>query len=150
MITLSEKGGGNKRMHLHRRPFWWPCGGIEIIHVASPQRRMSRAISEATGRRHRATTRSVSLPRTPGQQSTTQRWINTSLRAVLTAVAMQQYNTAHFAHWWGSRASLETTGCHHRASTRSDSHQSDMPTPVFLMFFIVKLSRRPQNHKDSP
>ena len=23
-------------MHLHRRPFRWPCGGIEAIHAASP------------------------------------------------------------------------------------------------------------------
>ncbi len=114
------------------------------------QWRMSRAISEVTRCRHWATTRSVLLPRTPGQQSTTQRWINTpTLRVVSMAIAMRRYDTAHIAQWRGSWASLETTGCHW-ASTRSDSHQSDMPTPVFLMFFIVKLSKRPHNHKDSP
>jgi hypothetical protein len=48
------------------------------------------------------------------------------------------------------RASLEATGCHHRASTCSDSHQLDIPTPVFLMFFIVKSLKRSQNHIDSP
>jgi hypothetical protein len=113
--------------------------------------RMSRAISEVTRRHHRATTCSVLLPRTPGRQSTTQRWINTpTLRVVSMAIAMRRYDTARITQWRGSWASLEATGCHHRASTHSDSHQSDMPTPVFLMFFIVKLSKRPQNHKDSP
>jgi hypothetical protein len=29
-------------------------------------------------------------------------------------------------------------------------HQSDMPTPVFLMFFIVKLLKKTTKHKDSP
>ena len=97
------------------------------------QWRMSRAISEATGCRHRAFTCSVSLPRTPGRQSNTQQWINTpTLRAVLMAIAMRRYNTARIAQWRGSRASLEATGCHHRASTCSDSHQSDTPTPVLF------------------
>jgi hypothetical protein len=36
MITPSEKGGGDERMHLRHRPFWWPCGGVEAIHAASP------------------------------------------------------------------------------------------------------------------
>ena len=29
MITPSKKGDGNERIHLHRRPFRWPCGGVE-------------------------------------------------------------------------------------------------------------------------
>jgi len=36
MITPSEKGGGDERMHLRRRPFRWPCGGVEAINPASP------------------------------------------------------------------------------------------------------------------
>ena len=35
-ITPSKKGGGNERIHLHCRPFWWPCRGVEAIHAASP------------------------------------------------------------------------------------------------------------------
>ncbi len=31
-----QKGGGDERMHLHRRPFRWPCRGIEAIHAALP------------------------------------------------------------------------------------------------------------------
>ncbi len=36
MITPSKKGGGDERMHLRRRPFRWPCGGVEAINAASP------------------------------------------------------------------------------------------------------------------
>ncbi len=36
MITPSEKGGSNKRMHLCRWPFRWPCGGVEAVHAALP------------------------------------------------------------------------------------------------------------------
>ncbi len=38
MITPSEKGSGNERMHLRRRPFRWPRGGVEVIQMASPNR----------------------------------------------------------------------------------------------------------------
>ncbi len=31
----SKKGGGDKQMHLHRMPFWWPCRGVEAIHKVS-------------------------------------------------------------------------------------------------------------------
>jgi hypothetical protein len=36
MITPSEKGGGDERMHLRRCSFRWLCGGIEVIHAALP------------------------------------------------------------------------------------------------------------------
>jgi hypothetical protein len=35
-IMPIEKGCGNKQMYLHRRPFRWPCGRVEAIHVALP------------------------------------------------------------------------------------------------------------------
>ena len=93
---------------------------------------MSRATPEATGRRHWVTTHSVSPQRPPGQQSTQQQSSNTPTKlAVLMAIAMRRYNTPRIAQWKRSRASLEATGCHHQASTCSNRHQSDMPTPVF-------------------
>jgi hypothetical protein len=102
----------------------------------------------ATRRCHRATTRSVSLPQTPGRQSTTQQWLNTpTLRAVSMAIAMRRYDTARIARWRGSRASLEATGCHHWASTCSDSMQLDIPTPVLSDVFhcqIVEKATKPQ------
>ena len=36
--------------------------------------------------------------------------------AILIAMAMQRYDAGHIARWSTSRASLEATGCHHRAS----------------------------------
>jgi hypothetical protein len=55
---------------------------------------MSRATPEATGRRHRATTCSISPQWPPGRQSTKQQSNNTpTLLAVLMAIAMQWYGT---------------------------------------------------------
>ncbi len=57
---------------------------------------MSRAISEATGCQHWATTCSVLPQRLPGQQQTKQGCKNTpTLLAVLMAMAMCQYVTAY-------------------------------------------------------
>ncbi len=113
--------------------------------------RMSRAILEATGRCHRATTCSILLPRTPGWQSTTQWWINTpTLRAVLMAIAMRRYDTVHIAQWRRSRASPKATGFHYWASTPFDSHQSDMPTPVFRCFSSSNRRKRPQSTRIAP
>ncbi len=55
---------------------------------------MSRATPEATGRRHRATTHSVSPQRPPGQQQTKQQQKNVPKRlAILMAKAVRRYNT---------------------------------------------------------
>jgi len=35
---------------------------------------------------------------------------------ILVAMAMQRYDAGHIARWSTSRASLEATGCRHRAS----------------------------------
>ena len=115
------------------------------------QWRMSRAISEATGRRHWATTCSVLLPRKPGRQSTTQWWINThTLRAVLMTFAMRWYDTACIAQWRRSRASLEATGCHHQASIAANSRQRDKKTPVFAKFFHHHLLQKGLRWRQGP
>jgi hypothetical protein len=83
---------------------------------------MSRATLEATGRCHRVTTRSLLPPRPPGQQANKQQSTNTpTLLAVLMAMAMCQYVTAHIAQWRRSRASLEATGRCHWASIMSNN-----------------------------
>ena len=83
---------------------------------------MTRATPEATGCRHRATTCSVLPQRPPGQQANKQQSTNTPTKlAVSMAIAMRRYDTACIARWRGSRASLEATGCHHWASTCSNS-----------------------------
>ena len=83
---------------------------------------MSRATPEATGRRHWATNCSVLPQRPPGQQANKQQSTNTPKKvAVLMAMAMRRYVTARIAQWRKSRASLEATGCRHRASIMSNN-----------------------------
>ncbi len=83
---------------------------------------MSRATPEATGRRHRATTCSVLPQQPPGQQANKQQSTNTPRKqAVLMAMAMHRYVTTRISQWRRSRASLEATGCRHRASIMSDN-----------------------------
>jgi hypothetical protein len=103
-------------------------------HIA--QCSMSRATPEATGCRHRVTTCSVLPQQPPGQQANKQQSTNAPKKlAILMAAAVHLYNTTHIAQYRRSRASLEATGCHHRVSTCSDKHQSDIPTLVFFEFF---------------
>ena len=119
------------------------CDTKRIAHCSMP-----RATSEANGCRHMVTTCSVSPQRPPGQQANKQKSTNTPTKlAILMAIASRRYNAVRIAQWRRLRASLEATGCHHRASTCSNSHQSDMPTPFFLMIFIVKLSKNATKHK---
>jgi hypothetical protein len=83
---------------------------------------MSRTTPEATGRCHRVTTCYVLPQWPPGQQANKQQSTNTPTKlAVLMAMAMRRYITAHIAQWWRSRASLEATGRHHWASIMSDN-----------------------------
>ena len=90
-------------------------------------------------------------PASARQQTNKQQSTNTPTKlAVSMAIAMRRYNNACIAQWRRSRASLEATGCHHWASTCSDSINWTCQHRVFLVFFIIKLLKRPQNHKDSP
>jgi hypothetical protein len=59
---------------------------------------MSRATPEATGHRHRVTTRYVLPQRPPGQQANKQQSTNTPEKvAVLMAMAMRRYITVRIA-----------------------------------------------------
>ena len=98
---------------------------------------MFRATLEATGHQHRVTTCSVLPQWPPGQQATKQPSTNDSKQvAVLMAMAMRRYVTAHITWWRKSRASLEATGCRHQASIMSNNINRtwDMATTVFIMF----------------
>ncbi len=53
-----------------------------------------------------------------------------SLLAILMVIAMQWYYTARIAWWRRFVAFIKATKHRHRASTRSDSIQSDTPMPV--------------------
>jgi hypothetical protein len=99
---------------------------------------MSRATPEATGRRHQATTHYVLPQQPPGQQANKQQSTHTPKKvAILMAMAMRRYVTVHVAQWRRSRASLEATGCCHRASIMSDNINRTW-LRCFFYVFIVK------------
>jgi hypothetical protein len=60
-----------------------------------------------------------------------------TLLAVLMAMAMRRYVTAHIARWTRSRASLEATGRHHWATIMSNNIKGTYLHWLLLMFFIV-------------
>jgi hypothetical protein len=100
---------------------------------------MSRATPEATGRRHRVTTHSVLPQRPPRQQAKKQQSTNTPKKlAVLIAMAMRQYVTAHIARWRRFRALLDATKHRHRVSIAADSCNWSRMCCFFTSFFIVK------------
>ncbi len=95
----------------------------------------SRATLEATGCYHRTTTCSILPQRLPGQQANKQQSTNTpTLLAILMAVVMRRYVTAHFAQWRKSRASLEPTGCPHWASIMSNNIKRTWLRCFFFVF----------------
>ena len=101
---------------------------------------MSRATLEATGRRHRATTRSVSPWRPPGQQQTKQQCIMYPLWWPF-RWKLQCGITTRIPWWRRSRAFIKAATHHHRASTCSDNTQSDTPAPVVSSISSWKRAR---------
>jgi len=76
---------------------------------------------EATGRCHRATTRSVSPCGRQGDNQPNNNGTHVpTLLAVLIAIAMRWYDTARIARWRRFVAFIKATKRHHRASTCSD------------------------------
>ena len=75
-----------------------------------------------------------------------------TLLAVSMAITMWRYYTAHMARWRRFVAFIKATKCRHRVSTHSDRHQSDMPTPISGVYFIVKSLKKssscPNNNRD--
>jgi hypothetical protein len=101
---------------------------------------MSRATPEATGRWHWAITHSVLPQQLPGQQAYKQQSTNTPAKlAILMAMAMRWYVTAHIAQWRRSRASLEATGRHHWASIMPNNIVRTWLRRFFSMFSLSKL-----------
>jgi hypothetical protein len=112
---------------------------------------MSRATLEATGRHHRATTRYVSPQRPPGQQANKQQSTNTPKKvAVLMAMVMRRYVTACIAPWRRSRASLEATGCCHRASIMSNNINRIWLRRFFLCFHRQNRRKRSRANAKTP
>jgi hypothetical protein len=65
-----------------------------------------------------------------------------TLLAVLMAITMRQYYTASIPRWRRFVAFINATKRRHRASTCSNRHQTDMPTPISGVYFIIKLLKK--------
>ena len=65
-----------------------------------------------------------------------------TLLTILMAIAVRRYYTPRIARWWRFVAFIKATKRRHRASTCSNRHQSDMPTPILGAYFIVKLLKK--------
>jgi hypothetical protein len=104
---------------------------------------MSRATSEATGRRHRETTCSVLPQQLPEQQANKQQSTNTPKKvAMLMAAAVRRYNTACITRWRRSRALLEATGRRHQASIMSDNINQTWLWHFFWCFHCQNCRKR--------
>jgi hypothetical protein len=112
---------------------------------------MSRATLEATGRRHWATTHYVLPQRPPGQQANKQQSTNTPKKvAILMAMAMRWYVIVCIAQWRRSRASLEATGCHHRASIMSNNINRTWLRRFYLCFHCQNRRKRSRVDAKTP
>ncbi len=114
---------------------------------------MSRATLEATGRRHWATTCSVSPQQPPGQQANKQQSTNTPKKlAVLMAMAMRWYVTAHIARWRRFRALLDdATKRRHWASIAANRcNRSSLPWFFFRVFSSSTCTKRSQVDAKAP
>ncbi len=137
----------NPDVWIHRSPGIWrwqmnapPLWAISIAMVRRwsdtcgiAQCSMSRATPEATGRRHRATTRSVSPRRPPGWQQTKQQYIIYPLWC-----PFQWSSPTHIDQWRRSRAFIKATKHRHRVSTCSDSINRTRQHRLFRTFHTEK------------
>ncbi len=65
-----------------------------------------------------------------------------TLLTISMAVGVCQYYTVHIVQWRRSMAFIKSTKRYHRVSTCSVRHQSDMPTPISGVYFIIKLLKK--------
>jgi hypothetical protein len=112
---------------------------------------MSRATLEVTGRGHWVTTCSVLPQRPPGQQAKKQQSTNAPKKlAVLMAMAMHRYVTAHIAQWRRFRALLDATKRRHRASIVADCCNWSCMCPFLQVFSSSTCTKRLQVDAKAP
>jgi len=58
------------------------------------------------------------------------------------AMAVRRYDTAFITQWRRFMAFIKANKCHQWASTPSDRHKSNIPTPILGVYFIVKLMKK--------
>jgi hypothetical protein len=74
----------------------------------------------------------------------------TTLLAISMAIAMWWFNIVCIAKWRRSRASQESTGCHHWPSILSDNIKMTHQPQLFVVFVIIKSSKKGLKVKGCP
>ncbi len=123
----NKKAGGDEWMHLRRWPFRWPCGGVEVVHAASPD--------AAWPGLHRKPPPPAAARATANK---TKMQNVSTLLTILMVIAVRRYYTPRITRWRRFVAFVKATKHRHQASICFDRHQSDMPTPISGVYFIVK------------
>ncbi len=138
----SKKACGDKWMHLRCRPFRWPCRGVDAVHAASPNAAWPglyrKPLDAAIGWL-------LALYCPGGRQGDSKQNKDAKMYPLC------------WPFWWPSWcggtipgvAFIKATKCRHRASTPSDRHQSDMPTPISGVYFIIKSLKKSSSCPDN-
>ncbi len=97
------------------------------------------AIPDATGHRHRATTRSLLPQRLHGVAGNKKTMKNAwCLLAISMAMAMHRYDTKRIARWSGTRATPEATGRCHLVSIATDRINRSRKSQFFILLTCWK------------
>ena len=122
-------------MCLFRRPFRWPCGGVEAVHAASPDAACPRL---HIGSHWTLPLGNYLLRIAPAAAMATINAKCTLLLAILMAIAVRRYYTARIARWRKYMAFIKATKRHHRASTCSDIIKGTRQLRLFRTFHREK------------
>jgi hypothetical protein len=128
--------------HLIRRPFWstWRCAcgmqsaSPDVACLGLLRKPLDAATGDYSLRIAPVATR-VTINKTTMQNTP-------PLLAILMAVVVRRYYTAHIARWRHFMAFIKATKRRHRTSTCSNITQSDMPTPDFGFIFHRQIDKK--------
>jgi hypothetical protein len=90
----------------------------------------------------------LAAARATGKQTTIKKYTN--FLAGLMAMAMRRYVTTHTSQWRRSRASLEATGRHHRASIMSNNIKETWLRQFFDVCHCQNCKKRPRVDDKAP
>jgi hypothetical protein len=147
MVLSYDYSNRNRRRQRTNAPpsraIWWPWRWVDAIWSASPN-------AAWPGLHRKPLDAAIGLLLAPyypmgrqgGNQLNDDATHVLTLLAVLMAIAMRQYYTASIPRWRRFVAFINATKRRHRASTCSDMHQTDMPTPISGVYFIIKLLKK--------
>ena len=123
MTTKVKIGGGGKQIYLRHGSFRWPWQCTDAIWSASPDAAWLTPYCPGSRQGDNNTTIMQNVP---------------ILLAVMMAIAMRRYYTAHIAQWRRFVAFMEATKHCHQASTHSDIIKGTHQLRLFWKFHQEK------------